>query len=58
MPDWTTVYQELKRKDVTKQLLWEEYTARYLNRCYSYSYSTASLPPLAEAAKALHAPGP
>ena len=37
VPDWTTVYQELKRKVVTKQLLWEEYTARYPNRCYSYS---------------------
>lgn len=37
VPDWTTVYQELKRKDVTKLLLWEEYTARYPNRCYSYS---------------------
>jgi transposase len=37
VPDWTTVYQELKRKDVTKQLLWEEYTAQYPNRCYSYS---------------------
>jgi transposase len=37
LPDWPTVYQELKRKDVTKQLLWEEYTAQYPNRCYSYS---------------------
>ena len=37
VPDWTTVYQELKRKDVTKLLLCEEYTARYPNRCYSYS---------------------
>ncbi len=26
LPDWLTVYQELKRKGVTKQLLWEEYT--------------------------------
>ncbi|ERS85695.1 hypothetical protein Q667_03505 [Marinobacter sp. C1S70] len=26
-PDWATVHQELKRKGVTKQLLWEEYTA-------------------------------
>jgi transposase len=37
VPDWATVHQELKRKDVTKQLLWEEYTAQYPNRCYSYS---------------------
>jgi len=37
VPNWTTVYQELKRKYVTKQLLSEEYTARYPNRCYSYS---------------------
>ena len=36
-PDWATVHQELKRKGVTKQLLWEEYTAQYPNRCYSYS---------------------
>jgi transposase len=27
----------LKRKGVTKQLLWEEYTEQYPNRCYSYS---------------------
>jgi transposase len=36
-PDWAQVHQELKRKGITKQLLWEEYTARYPNRCYSYS---------------------
>src|SRR5699024_10975729 len=36
-PDWAEVHQQLKRKGVTKQLLWEEYTARYPNRCYSYS---------------------
>jgi len=36
-PDWSTMHQELKRKGVTKQLLWEEYTERYPNRCYSYS---------------------
>ena len=35
--DWTTIYQELKRKNVTKLLLWEEYTTRYPDRCYSYS---------------------
>lgn len=37
VPDWARVHQELKRKGMTKQLLWEEYTARYPNRCYSYS---------------------
>lgn len=29
--------QELKRKGMTKQLLFEECTAQYPNRCYSYS---------------------
>jgi len=37
LPDWVEVYQELKRKGVTKLLLWEEYTQQYPNRCYSYS---------------------
>ena len=37
VPDWKTVHQELKRRPMTKQLLWEEYTQRYPNRCYSYS---------------------
>jgi transposase len=37
LPDWVEVYQELKRKGVTKLLLWEEYTQHYPNRCYSYS---------------------
>jgi transposase len=36
-PDWAEVHQELKRKGMTKQLLWEEYTAAHPNRCYSYS---------------------
>lgn len=36
-PEWQEVHQELKRKGVTKQLLWEEYTQQYPNRCYSYS---------------------
>jgi len=31
LPDWTNVDQELIRKGVTKQLLWEEYTAQYPN---------------------------
>jgi len=37
VPDWPVVHQELKRKGVTKQLLWEEYTQQHPNRCYSYS---------------------
>jgi transposase len=36
-PDWVEIHQELKRKGVTKLLLWEEYTQHYPNRCYSYS---------------------
>lgn len=37
IPDWPQVHQELKRAHMTKQLLWEEYTQQYPNRCYSYS---------------------
>ncbi|WP_275100297.1 IS21 family transposase [Sedimenticola hydrogenitrophicus] len=37
VPDWASLHQELKRKGMTKQLLWEEYTRQYPNRCYSYS---------------------
>ena len=37
LPDWSDVHQELKRKGMTKLLLWEEYTRQYPNRCYSYS---------------------
>jgi len=36
LPDWVEVHQELKRKSVTKHLLWEEYTQAYPNRSYSY----------------------
>ena len=36
-PVWTDVHLELKKKGLTKQLLWEEYTQQYPNRCYSYS---------------------
>ena len=36
LPDWRDVHQELKRKGVTKHLLWEEYTQQYPNRSYSY----------------------
>jgi transposase len=37
VPEWSVVHQELKRQGMTQQLLWEEYTQRYPNRCYSYS---------------------
>lgn len=36
LPDWIEVYQELKRKGTTKQLLWEEYAQQYPNRSFSY----------------------
>lgn len=36
LPNWVEVHQELKRKGVTKHLLWEEYTQAYPNRSYSY----------------------
>jgi len=36
-PDWEQIHCDLRRKGVTKQLLWEEYTEQYPNRCYSYS---------------------
>ncbi len=35
-PDWVEVHQELRRKGVTKHLLWEEYTQAFPNRSYSY----------------------
>lgn len=37
VPVWTDVHLELKKKGVTKNLLWQEYTQQYPNRCYSYS---------------------
>jgi transposase len=36
LPDWSLVHTELKRKGMTKHLLWEEYTQHYPNNCYSY----------------------
>jgi transposase len=36
-PDFANIHQEMKRKGVTLQLLWEEYCQRYPTRCYSYS---------------------
>lgn len=37
VPDWPALHQELKHKEMTRQLLWEEYTQQYPNHCYSYS---------------------
>ena len=37
VPDWPTTHLELKRRGMTKQLLWEEYCQQYPNRCLSYS---------------------
>jgi len=37
LPDWVEIYQELKGKGMTKQLLWEEYTQQYPNRSFSYA---------------------
>ena len=37
VPDWPTVYTELKRKNVTKFLLWEEYLGVHPNG-YNYSW--------------------
>ena len=36
-PDWAAIHLELKRKHVTKQLLWEEYKARHPDG-YQHSY--------------------
>jgi transposase len=36
-PDYPTVHQELKRKCVTKQLLWQEYRQQYPDDGYSYA---------------------
>lgn len=36
-PDYPTVHQELKRKGVTKQLLWQEYRQQHPDDGYSYA---------------------
>ncbi len=36
-PDYPSVHQELKRKGVTKQLLWQEYRQQYPSDGYSYA---------------------
>lgn len=37
MPDFTLCYQELKRKGMTKALLWEEYCHQYQEQAYGYT---------------------
>jgi transposase len=37
VPDWPTVFTELKKKNVTQFLLWQEYRARHPNG-YNYSW--------------------
>jgi transposase len=39
-PDFNFVHQELKRKGVTLQLLWEEYASEQKGRAYSYTRFT------------------
>ena len=36
-PDFSEIHRELRRKGVTKYLLWEEYAQQYPERGYSYS---------------------
>jgi len=36
-PDFAAIHQDLKRKGVTRQLLWEEYAAANLNNHYQYT---------------------
>ena len=37
LPDWLYIHQELRRKSVTLQLLWEEYRQSHPQEGYSYS---------------------
>lgn len=38
LPEWSQVYQELKHKTMTLQLLWQEYAERNPERHYSYNH--------------------
>ena len=38
LPNWQAIHQELKRKGVTQQLLWQEYAERYPDNHYSYTH--------------------
>lgn len=52
MPDWAAVHQELKRKGVTRQLLWTEYKAtapdgyQYTQFCRHYDAWVGTLEPV------------
>jgi transposase len=52
LPDWPEIHQELRRKGVTRQLLWEEYTAGepnpygYSQFCELYNRWTKKLDPV------------
>ncbi|MBO0800280.1 MAG: IS21 family transposase, partial [Blastocatellia bacterium] len=37
LPDYASIHQELKRKGVTRQLLWEEYCEEHPNNHYAYT---------------------
>ena len=37
VPEWSFIHRELKRRGVTRQLLWEEYAPRHPDGHYSYS---------------------
>lgn len=37
MPDWSEIHQQLKRKGVTRQLLWEEYCHQHPDTHYRYT---------------------
>ena len=43
LPDWVEVHRELRRKGVTKHLLWEEYTQQYPNRRHFQKKRLAAL---------------
>ncbi|RAP69513.1 integrase catalytic region domain protein, partial [Candidatus Erwinia dacicola] len=36
-PDWAEIHMELRKKGVTRHLLWKEYCQRMPVRGYSYS---------------------
>ncbi len=55
--EWSAIHQELKRKGMTRQLPWEEYTQHYPNRCYSYSQFCDRYAHWRGRQKPLHAPG-
>lgn len=42
-PDFTAIEQDLKRKGMTRQLLWEEYAQEHPDNHYSYSHFTVRL---------------